>query len=160
MRGGAFGPTGRVDDGTNSWQENSAGPRPAPRKVAEWPGNIDSGLFASSGQAGQAVRRKMVAQVHSGKDPRQRQIPRRSEKRFERKRFQTRALIQRMLKEDLEPDAVISALGEVEVPIPGGADHGRLANEDRKQVSARKPSSREVSGVRQIGAGKTSTATA
>ncbi len=35
---------------------------------------------------------------------------------------------------------------------------GRLANQDRKQTSARKPSSGEVSATRQTGAGKTSTA--
>src|SRR5947209_10785659 len=34
----------------------------------------------------------------------------------------------------------------------------RLANQDRKQTSARKPSSGEVSAARQTGAGKTSTA--
>ncbi len=35
---------------------------------------------------------------------------------------------------------------------------GRLANQDRKQTSARKPSSGEVSAARWTGAGKTSTA--
>ncbi len=35
---------------------------------------------------------------------------------------------------------------------------GRLANQDRKQTNARKPSSGEVAAARQTGAGKTSTA--
>src|SRR5713226_3163999 len=40
----------------------------------------------------------------------------------------------------------------------GVAAAGRLANQDRKQTSARKPSSGQVSAARQSGAGKTSTA--
>ena len=40
----------------------------------------------------------------------------------------------------------------------GVAAAGRLANQDRKQTSARKPSIGEVSAARQTGAGKTSTA--
>src|SRR5260370_34163253 len=40
----------------------------------------------------------------------------------------------------------------------GVAAAGRLAKQDRKQMSARKPSSGEVSAARQTGAGKTSTA--
>ena len=40
----------------------------------------------------------------------------------------------------------------------GVAAAGRLANQDRKQTSARKPCSGEVSAARQTGAGKTSTA--
>ncbi len=40
----------------------------------------------------------------------------------------------------------------------GVAAAGRLANQDRKQTSARKPSSGEVSAARQTGAGKPSTA--
>src|SRR5713226_1153470 len=40
----------------------------------------------------------------------------------------------------------------------GAAAAERLAKQDRKQTSARKPSSGEVSAARQTGAGKTSTA--
>jgi hypothetical protein len=66
------------------------------------------------------------------------------------------------VEEHLEPELVLITLEivNVEGPMPGDAGHGRLANEDRKQASARKPSGKEVSAVRQIGAGKTSTATA
>src|SRR5712691_2279020 len=41
----------------------------------------------------------------------------------------------------------------------GVATAGRLANQDRKQTSARKPSSREVSAARQTGAGNTNRTT-
>ncbi len=43
-------------------------------------------------------------------------------------------------------------------PSNGVAAAGRLANQGRKQTSARKPSRGEVSAARQTGAGKTSTA--
>lgn len=66
------------------------------------------------------------------------------------------------VEQDLEPVVVVPAqeVAKAKVPMPGRADHGRLANEDKKQANARKPSNREVSAVRQIGAVKTSTATA